>query len=107
MDIASIVKKLESNQTIPDSEIGSMQEYLLDIAYSLDGNKKIDDRFFELYNSCIDNFNSNEIGENDSTDIIIQEFKYKMLNKVIELHKSYIRKLFCMLEPLGKDQKDL
>lgn len=107
MDMASIVKKLESNQTIPNSEIGSMQEYLLDIAYSLDGNKKIDDRFFELYNSCIDNFNSNEIGENDPTDDIIQEFKYKMLSKVIELHMSYLRKLFCMLGPLGKNQKDL
>ena len=46
MDMASIVKKLESNQTIPNSEIGSMLEYLLDIAYSLDENKKIDDRFF-------------------------------------------------------------
>lgn len=104
MDVAYIVKKLESNpgnpnQTIPDSEICNMQEYLLDITGSLDRNNKIDDRFFDLYNLCIDNFNSKENCEGcGETDIIIQEFKFKTLIKVIELHKAYIEKLIYALE---------
>ncbi len=111
MDIAYIVKKLESKQSISEPEVYEIQEYLSDIMIALDRNDKINDRFFELYNSCVDNFNScglkeyNDISEIDS-DIIVQEFKYKVLSKVAELHKSYIRELFCMIEPIDENQKE-
>ena len=105
MNITYIVKKLETNHDISETEAYVMQDYLSNIMFSLDKFDEINDHFFELYNSCIKNFNSVE--SDDSEDFeIIQEFKYKTLRKLVDLHKLYITNLSCAVEGKINDNRD-